>query len=398
MKITFVLPGLFMAGGIRVIFEYATLLKKRGHEINIIYPLLPYIIYPKSKKKYISSLIFGFLSNLKRNTYTHRLNYNADTISVPFYSKKYTKYIEKFIPDSNIVIATSWETAYFVSELSNIKGEKYYFVQHYEIWDIWNNIECWKKINKNKLKDQLPISMSYIVPENSYLYNKKKIVDETYNLSLKIITISSWLKKLINTSFGQKVYGMITNGVNFDTFYCNNTKKWANTKKIILMPYRNIPWKGDFDGINALDKIKKMYRNKVEIIFFGPNKPYNLPKWVKFYQKPNDEELRQLYCKAHIFVLPSWVEGCQLPPMEAMACKCAVVATNVGGVPDYAIHNETALVVPPQDPQRIIDEISKLLTLPEFAEKIAIQGHNYIKQFTWDRATDELENILLNEK
>ncbi len=40
MKITFILPFLEMTGGVRVVFEYANKLHKKGHEVNIVYPLI----------------------------------------------------------------------------------------------------------------------------------------------------------------------------------------------------------------------------------------------------------------------------------------------------------------------------------------------------------------------
>ena len=55
-------------------------------------------------------------------------------------------------------------------------------------------------------------------------------------------------------------------------------------------------------------------------------------------------EIRNIYNSCDVFLSPSWAEGSQAPPMEAMACGCAVLATNVGGIPDYAIAGETAAV------------------------------------------------------
>ena len=80
--------------------------------------------------------------------------------------------------------------------------------------------------------------------------------------------------------------------------------------------------------------------------------------------------------------------------MEGMACKCAVVATNVGAVLDYTIPNKTAIVVPPQNPQKLREGISYLLDNWDEAKKIAKRGHNYITRFTWERATEKLGKVL----
>ena len=160
------------------------------------------------------------------------------------------------------------------------------------------------------------------------------------------------------------------------------------------MPYRGERWKGDLDGMIALENIKKNYSN-VEIWLYGMRKPSRVPDWVTFFEGLSDKKLAELYCLSHILVIPSWVEGCQLPPMEGMASKCAVVATNVGGVPDYAISNETAIVVPPHDPKKLEEGITYLLDDWERTKVIAESGYEHIRQFTWDRATKEFYEALL---
>jgi len=395
MKITFVLPDMGISGGARVVFEYANRLTERGHNVHIVYPIIPPMMVSRSKMKFIETKVMGALANTMKYNRLSWFDLNAEVVAVPTISPKYTKLINSLIPNSDAVIATSWETAYFVNDLPKEKGEKYYFVQHYEIWDIWNNLKCWdeaKKIEKNLNK--LPIAMSYISPKDLYLKRLKELVDATYTMPLKKITISSWLKELLEKRFKQKVCGVITNGVNINEFHCDKNKNWDANQKIILILCRGVSWKGDLDNLKALDIVKKEYGENIEIHGFGWNENLNLPNYIKFHGILRSEELRELYCKAHIFVVPSWVEGCQLPPMEAMACKCAVVATNVGGVPDYAIPNKTAMVVPPQKPEDIAEKIIYLLDNPEELKRIGEMGHEHIIQFTWESATEKFENIL----
>jgi len=80
--------------------------------------------------------------------------------------------------------------------------------------------------------------------------------------------------------------------------------------------------------------------------------------------------------------------------MEAMACQCAVVATNVGGVPDYTIPGQTALVVEPRDVNAMAEAIIRLLQNDDERQRIAQAGYQYIKQFTWDRAVERFEAAL----
>ena len=396
MKIMFVLPVIGLGGGVRVVFEYANRLQDRGHEVTIVYPLISPQINPKFNLKSLLSKALGIIVNLKRGNEVNWFDSKAKLIRVPTISLKYLKFVKKLIPDSDIVVATAYETAYFVANLS--KGEKFYFVQHYEIRDMWNEEECWKEIEKieSNKPNKYCLAMHDIIPKNKNLRKIKDLVDKTYKIPLKKITISSWLKELIEKKIGEEVEALIINGVNFDTFY--KEKYVYNTKKQIrvLMPYRPFnKWKGTEDGLKAFRMVKEKYP-AVEFIMYGAKRGKDIPEWIKFYERVSDNELRQLYSSSDIFIYPSWTEGFGLPPMEAMACGCAVVATNVGGVPDYAINGETLLASSPRNPQALAQNIIKLIENKDERKRIAENGYNYVKQFTWEKATDQLEEVFKN--
>ena len=43
MKITFIIPSVELSGGIKAVFEFSNNLIELGHNVNIIYPILPYV-------------------------------------------------------------------------------------------------------------------------------------------------------------------------------------------------------------------------------------------------------------------------------------------------------------------------------------------------------------------
>lgn len=395
MRITFILPTKGLGGGVRVVFEYANRLQERGHKVNIVYPLIPLNIGPKFNLKSQWSQCIGTISNLKNGVHNDWFNLKANLVRVPTIDSRYLKIHENIIPDADVVVATSWETAYSVNILSSKKGEKLYFIQHYEIWRLWNDNKCWDDAEKIVTNlDNICLAMADIIPQNNDLKLVKNLVDNTYKMPLKKITISSWLNELIEKKMNEKVEATIINGVNFDIFHQESVKRSENNIRI-LMPNRNTIWKGTEDGIKAFTIVKEKYP-EAEFIMYGSKQKNALPNWIKTYENIPDNELRYLYNCSDIFVCPSWTEGCQLPPMEAMACGCAVVATNVGGVPDYSINEKTIISVPPKNPEKLADAIIRLIENESERKTIAKNGYDYIRRFTWEKATDEMEKCFEN--
>ncbi len=66
-----------------------------------------------------------------------------------------------------------------------------------------------------------------------------------------------------------------------------------------------------------------------EEILAAPKK-YGIKNKVKFIGRVNDSDLPALYSGARVFAFPSLFEGFGLPILEALACGCPVVASNIG--------------------------------------------------------------------
>nr|WP_286207897.1 glycosyltransferase family 4 protein [Clostridium caldaquaticum] len=191
--------------------------------------------------------------------------------------------------------------------------------------------------------------------------------------------------------FHVEVDALIPNGINFDEFYNNN--KIYNREKVILMLYHKLEWKGYNDGIKAIEIVKKIHP-EIKVRLFGLEKGTDIPSYAEFYENPEKSKLRELYSTSDIFISPSWTEGWHLPPMEAMACKCAVVATNVGCIPDIGIHRETSMVCEPHDIESLAQNILSLIENENLLRKISENGYKLIKTYTWNNSTDIFENTL----
>jgi len=111
----------------------------------------------------------------------------------------------------------------------------------------------------------------------------------------------------------------------------------------------------------------------------------NYPENVKWYFYP-PEEMHQAYPKADIVVIPTlYSEGTSLSCLEALACRKAVIATNVGGLPNLIIPDFNGLLIEP-DVDSLREALELLINNEELRNKIAENGYKTASAFnikTW---------------
>jgi len=103
--------------------------------------------------------------------------------------------------------------------------------------------------------------------------------------------------------------------------------------------------------------------------------------------RPNDGELAALYRGCDLFVSTSWGEGLGYPALQAMAFGKPVVVADSGGVRDYAVAGENALIVPAQNADATAKAIMTLLQDDALRERLQRQGRQSAAMYDWDAAT-----------
>ena len=105
-----------------------------------------------------------------------------------------------------------------------------------------------------------------------------------------------------------------------------------------------------------------------------------------------DKQLRALYEHAACFVFPSLYEGFGIPPLEAMACGCPVLASNASSIPEAC--GQAALYFDPKRPDLLAAEIIKILTNVELHRQLIALGLQHTKVRTWQDVSRELSTLL----
>lgn len=108
---------------------------------------------------------------------------------------------------------------------------------------------------------------------------------------------------------------------------------------------------------------------------------------VSYLGYVNNEELANLYRDASCFVYPSLYEGFGLPPLEAMACGCPVIISNVASLPEVC--GDAGYYVDPYDVESIAEGICKALTDESLRQSLIRKGLERAKLFSWEKAAKE---------
>ena len=356
MRIIFLLPGYPSEpiGGYRVVYEYANHFTLRGHEVYVVHPQkMRQYVYDGSLNKLIRRKA-GIIRNIlfRPRIKWQEIDSRVHMLYVPELTPIY-------ITNGDVIFATAWQTAEYAMEYPPGKGRKFYLIQDYETWS-----------------------------------GPQEKVDATWRAPLQKVVIARWLyEKGLEIGVPPQQMKHIPNGIDLKKFRLINAIE--DRSKRVTMLYHTDKRKGSEDGIKALMLAKEACPNLEAVLFGVSIRPTSLPDWIDYRRNPPQNILvKDIYNGSSIYLCSSLIEGWGLPGAEAMACGCALVSTDTGGVRDYAIDRKTALISMAHNPEALAANIILLLKDEPFRLKLAKAGYENIQNFSWERATDALEEFI----
>ena len=109
---------------------------------------------------------------------------------------------------------------------------------------------------------------------------------------------------------------------------------------------------------------------------------------------PGSAELEAAFASANVFVLPSVHEPFGIVALEAMARGIPLIASNVGGLPDFVKDGENGLLFDPSAPANLVRAFDRLVALPpERIEAMVSAARATADQFTWRSVIDRLMRL-----
>jgi glycogen synthase len=108
----------------------------------------------------------------------------------------------------------------------------------------------------------------------------------------------------------------------------------------------------------------------------------------------SDENRDRLFKIADCAVFPSLYEPFGIVALEAMAAKCPVVVTEVGGLKDVVMHAETGITVYPDDPESLAWGILHTLQHPEWSAARVKEAYRVVRDdYNWERIAQMTKDI-----
>ena len=120
-------------------------------------------------------------------------------------------------------------------------------------------------------------------------------------------------------------------------------------------------------------------------------KELRLDSEVIFIDTISDDMLSAYYTSARVLVYPSLYEGFGLPVLEAMACDCPVIASNVSSLPEVA--GDAALLFDPYNTSDMYNSMKSILTDDILRDNLVKKGRIHCKAFSWQQTAVKTLNV-----
>jgi glycosyltransferase involved in cell wall biosynthesis len=241
-------------------------------------------------------------------------------------------------------------------------------------------------------------------PKDRILYFKRNFSKNIKRVD-KIIVDSNFIKQEAINLFGVPEDKLIPIylGVDKDIFKPYPLEELQDVKIKYALPENFILFVGSIEPRKNIEGLLKAYiclkertKDDLKLVLVGfkgwkNNKIMELIKKIKediiYLGYLPDAELGKLYNLATAFAYPSIYEGFGLPPLEAMACGCPVITSNIASLPEVC--GNSVYYVNPYETDDIAEGIYKIITNEELKKGLVQRGLERAKFFSWEKSATE---------
>jgi len=153
-----------------------------------------------------------------------------------------------------------------------------------------------------------------------------------------------------------------------------------------------VGWLHEYKGLEFLFqaiKILSMERQDFCLRLYGGGgnrehlvtltKELEIESLVEFMGWMENKKIPAILSESDVFVFPSLEEGMPNSLLQAMACGCPVVTTNVSSIPEIVIDGENGVLVSPRSPEELAAGIVQLFDAPEIRKRMGRANQKAIR-------------------
>jgi glycosyltransferase involved in cell wall biosynthesis/GT2 family glycosyltransferase len=234
--------------------------------------------------------------------------------------------------------------------------------------------------------EALGIPCNYLVQGYECYFSGGRIygaVEDTFRYVDEVFTTSHWLKGMLASHYAGPVE-VLQPG--YDELLFNTLGRIKNGKPRIAAVLRGTVDKGQPFLLETIHRLTPQ-QARFELVLLTRDE-VDLPAgWAgqcEVHRLPlRRAELAEILKRTDVLADASLHEGFGLTPLEALACGCAVVVSDSGGVREYVRDGENGYIVAEVNrPERFVERIEHLLDHPEVLESLQGRAAGSVERFS----------------
>lgn len=280
-------------------------------------------------------------------TYTH--SFSFDLIPVRATRVYSPELRDEEVPDADAVICSSWFMARKLADLPPSKGAKFAYLQDFENWS-----------------------------------GTSEEIIANWRQPVHLIAVARYLVEAAMHHASKKAE-RIPYGIDFDLFNAGDRRMPGPQGITVGGLYNDMGRKRFGDLVAVVENLRARGVPAKLSLFGAVERPDCIPDHADYLCTPSREELAAMMRQCHVWLAMSEQEGLHIPPMEAMACGAVVVCTDIGGMRDYCLDNETGFQVEVGDVAGAADRIAELHADPDLWGRLVTNSLDHIRAMGSER-------------
>ncbi|GAB4031193.1 glycosyltransferase family 4 protein [Spirosoma jeollabukense] len=306
-------------------------------------------------------------------------NYSSLT-NIPFFIIAFVKYLRLLIIDKDIKVIHMHGASYgsFYRKFLFFAAAKYFF--------------------SKKVVYHLHAAEFHVFYKNSDFLSKKMIAS-LINNSDSIVVLSTRWSNYVKETFNPKYILVVNNPIEMPG---NNFTYSADNQVKLLFMGRIGQRKGLFDLLDVLTENHDRYVNRLSLQIGGDGevdklKSYiqsnNLNDSVNYIGWANGDLKHRALSDCDVLILPSYNEGLPIAILEAMSYGKAIIATNVGGIPEVVKEGSNGFLIEPGDKLALKRNIDSILDDRSRLSKMGEKSLGLIRNYDINEVVKSLTTL-----